>query len=254
VEFELRADDPASYTEHRVGSGSAELRYLEAGTGEPLVWLHGGFGLHPSSGTDLLTQRFRVIAIELPGFGVSVGLNSANSFDELSEQVAMAIEGLGLAQYVLHGTSFGGATALHVALNHPEQMTGLVLESPVAFRPLGWTPPDFETVRRGLLRHPERARRVKIDPDLQRQQREFVNRLSMTVDRAALAARLRELQVPALVMFGEYDTLAPPELAGMYCDAAPNCSSALIADAAHVISSDQPEAYATAVCDFVARG
>lgn len=254
MEFELRADEPTNYTEHRVGLGSGELRYLEAGTGEPLVWLHGGFGLYPSSGTDLLTRSFRVIAIELPGFGSSVELNSANSFDELSEQVAMAIEGLGLERYVLHGTSFGGATALHLALNHPEQLIRLVLESPVAFRPLGWTPPDFETVRRGLLRHPERARGVKIDPDLQRQQREFVNRLSMTVDRTALAARLRELQVAMLVMFGEYDTLAPPELAAIYCDNAPNCSSVLIPDAAHVISSDQPEAYATAVSDFVARG
>jgi 2-hydroxy-6-oxonona-2,4-dienedioate hydrolase len=74
--------------------------------------------------------------------------------------------------------------------------------------------------------------------------------VSLTVDRQALATRLRGLTVPTLVMFGESDTLTPPDLAGMYCDNAPDCSLVLIRDAAHVISSDQPEVYATTVSDF----
>ena len=238
------------YVEGRACARDLELRYVEAGKGEPLVWLHGGFGLYPSPGTDLLTRSFRLVAIELPGFGSSVEHDTARSFDELSEQVADGIQALGLTEFILHGTSFGAATAVHLALNHPERVTRLILESPAAFRPPGWTPPDMETIRRGLFRHPERARRAKIDPEVQRRQRGFVNRLSLTVDREALAARLRDLNVPVLVMFGDADTLTPPELARMYCDHAPSCASVLIPDAAHVISSDQPEAYATAVREF----
>ncbi len=241
---------PVQYAERRARVDGRELRYLEAGEGEPLVWLHGGFGLHPTAGTDLLISSFRVVALELPGFGSSVEYDTARSFDELSEQVAGGIEALGLSEYLLHGTSFGGAAALHLALNHPDRISRLILESPAAFRPPGWTPPDVETVRRGLFRHPERARRAAIDPDVQRRQRELVNRLSLTVDREALAARVRDLHIPILVMFGDADTLTPPELARMYCDHAPDCSSVVIRDAAHVISSDQPEAYATAVREF----
>ena len=226
------------------------LRYIEAGEGEPLVWLHGGGGLHPSTGTDLLTESFRVVAIELPGFGSSWRPDSARTFDELSEQVAVGIDALGLSRYILHGTSFGGATALHLALNHPDRIERLILESPAAFRPPGWTPPDMETVRRGLFRHPERARRVQIDPEMQRLERELVGRLSLTVDREALAARLRDLRVPTLVMFGDADTLTPPDLSRMYCDNAPDCESVVIPDAAHVISSDQPEPYAATVREF----
>lgn len=238
------------YAEGRVVAGDLDLRYVEAGAGKPLVWLHGGAGLHPSAGTDLLTRRFRVIALELPGFGSSWQGATARTFDELSEQVAGGIQALGLSDYVLHGTSFGGATALHLALNHPERVTRLILESPAAFRPVGWTPPDIETVRRGLFRHPERARRVRIDPEVAHRDREVVNRLSLTVDRVALAVRLRDLLAPALVMFGDADTLTPPDLARMYCDNALNCASVVIPDAAHVISSDQPEVYATTVGDF----
>jgi pimeloyl-ACP methyl ester carboxylesterase len=239
------------YTEGHVRAGGAELRYVQAGDGEPLVWLHGGGGLHPNAGTDLLTRNFRVVALELPGFGSSGHLDSARTFDELSEQVAVGIQALGHSEYVLHGTSFGGATALHLALNHPERVTRLILESPAAFRPIGWTPPDTESVRRGLFLHPDRARRVRIDPDTARRDRELVNRLSLTVDREALAARLRDLVVPVLVMFGEADTLTPADLASLYCGNAPNCSSVIVRDAAHVISSDQPEVYATTVGNFV---
>ena len=238
------------YAERRVMVGGQQLRYVEAGDGQPLVWLHGGSGVYPSAGTDMLTSTFRVIAPELPGFGSSLERGTATSFDELSEQVADAIQALGLTEYLLHGTSFGGATALHLALNHPDRVTRLILESPVAFRPPGWTPPDLETVRRSLYRHPERARRVEIDPAMALRQREFVGRLSLTVDRDALASRLRDMHIPMLVMFGEADALVPPELAGMYTDHAPDCKSVLIRDAAHVISSDQPAAYADSIREF----
>ena len=244
---------PVEYQEGGVSVDGRQLRIIQAGEGELLVWLHGGGGLHPSTGTDLLTESFRVVAIELPGFGSSWRVRTARTFDELSEQVAAAIDALDLSRYLLHGTSFGGATALHLALNHPDRVKRLILESPAAFRPPGWTPPDIETVRRGLFRYPERARRVQIDPEMQRRERELVGRLSLTVDREVLAARLRDLNVPTVVMFGDADTLTPSDLSRMYCDNAPDCGSVVIPDAAHAISSDQPEAYATAVRDFALR-
>jgi 4,5:9,10-diseco-3-hydroxy-5,9,17-trioxoandrosta-1(10),2-diene-4-oate hydrolase len=238
------------YDVGRIEVDGVELRYVQAGDGPALVWLHGAGGLYLTAGTDLLAERFRLVALELPGFGSSAHHDPGSSFDELSELVAGGINGLGLRRYLLHGTSFGAATALHLALNHAERVERLVLESPAAFRPPGWTPPDVDTVRRGLFRHPERARRAQVDPERALRERALVNRFSLTVDRDALAARVRELPVPTLVIFGDADTLTPPELARMYCDNAPDCASVLIEDAAHVVSSDQPEAYARAVTEF----
>lgn len=249
----MSADAPVQFAERRVDVDGLELRYIEAGEGESLVWLHGGGGLHPNAGTDLLTHSFRVIGLELPGFGSSWRNAGAQSHDELAETAAAAIEALGLSEYVLHGTSFGGAVALHVALAHPERVSRLILESPAAFRPPGWRPPDAETVRRGLFRHRERARGVLIDPEVAGAQAALVARLSLALDPEALSLRLRDLQVPMLVIFGEEDPLTPPALASRYSDNAPDCSVVLIPDAAHVVSSDQPEAYASAVREFAAR-
>lgn len=238
------------YDEGTIVAGDATLRYLQAGEGPTLVWLHGAGGLYLTAGTDQLTERFRLVALELPGFGASEHLDPGSSFDELSEIAAAALDALGLERYLLHGTSFGGAVALHLALNHPERVERLVLESPAAFRPVGWTPPDVDTVRRNLFLHPERARRAQIDPERALRERELVNRFSLTVDRDALAARVRDLRVPTVVIFGEADRLTPPELAAMYCDNAPDCTSVVIEDAGHIVSSDQPEAYVRAVTEF----
>ena len=250
----MTAPAPITYDESCVDVDGRSVRYLKAGEGDLLVWLHHGGGLFPSAGTDLLTDSFQVLAPELPGFGSSADQRSPSGFDELSEQVAATLQALGPTRYVLHGTSFGGAVALHLALNHPDRVMRLILESPSAFRPLGWTPPDLETVRRGMFRHPERARRMQTDPEIQRRDRELVNRLSTTVDRDALAARLESLTVPTLVIFGDSDVLVPPELASMYTENAPDCASVLIPDAAHFVGSDQPERYADAVRGFATSG
>jgi pimeloyl-ACP methyl ester carboxylesterase len=246
----LGSGSEVRYAERYVRANGSDLRYVEAGSGETLVWLHGGAGLHPSVGTDLLAQSFRLVAFELPGFGSSWKLTTAATLEELSEQVAGGIRTLGLSGYVLHGTSFGAATALQIALNHPDEITSLVLESPVGFRPPGWTPPDTQALRRGMFRHPERARRVHIDQAVKRRNRTLVSRLLSTVDRDALEVGLGGLKMPALVIFGDGDTLTPPSLAAMYTGHAPDCVSVVIADAGHVTSSDQPESYAAAVRAF----
>ena len=94
---------------------------------------------------------------------------------------------------------------------------------------------------------------MSIDPEVAGAQAMLVARLSLALDPEALSLRLRDLQVPMLVIFGEEDPLTPPALASRYSDNAPDCSVVLIPDAAHVVSSDQPEAYASAVREFAAR-
>jgi 3-oxoadipate enol-lactonase len=68
-----------------------------------------------------------------------------------------------------------------------------------------------------------------------------------------LEARIAELQVPTLVLFGAYDRLVPPELGSRYEAVLPKCHLVLIDDAGHVISVDRPDALAALVEDFVAN-
>ena len=56
-----------SFREGFVEADGFRIRYMEAGTGAPLVHLHGAGGLRLTPGHDLLSRQFRVIAFEMPG-------------------------------------------------------------------------------------------------------------------------------------------------------------------------------------------
>src|SRR5207245_2537139 len=107
----------------------------EAGKGPVLVHLHGAGGLRLSPAHDLLAKQFRVIAFEMPGFGASAENTRTQSMPELAGTMAAAADKLGLDRFNLMGTSFGGKTALWLAVQSPERVLALVLESPAALRP-----------------------------------------------------------------------------------------------------------------------
>ena len=108
------------------------IRYQEAGEGTPLVHLHGAGGLRLTPAHELLCRHFRVVAFEMPGFGASPQNNRTQSMPELASTMALAITTLGLHTFNLMGTSFGGKTALWLALQEPTRVLALVLEAPAA--------------------------------------------------------------------------------------------------------------------------
>ena len=135
-------DKPASGEAFREGFVEADgfrIRYMAAGEGPALVHLHGASGLRLTRGHDLLSRQFRVIAFEMPGFGASPENDRTRDMAELAATMATAAAALGLDQFNLMGTSFGGKTALWLAAQQPERVRALVLEAPAAIRPPGGT-------------------------------------------------------------------------------------------------------------------
>jgi len=59
------------FQERYVDADGFRIRYLEAGYGDALVCIHGAGGLRLSRAHDLLSNEFRVIVFEVPGFGES---------------------------------------------------------------------------------------------------------------------------------------------------------------------------------------
>src|ERR1700690_1145368 len=97
--------------ERHVEADGFRIRYLEAGDGPPLVHLHGAGGLRLNAAHHLLARQFRVIAFEMPGFGAEENQRTRD-MPELAATMVMAAQGLGLKQFNLMGTSFGGKAAL----------------------------------------------------------------------------------------------------------------------------------------------
>ena len=246
----------ATFSEGYVEADGFRIRYLEAGHGTPLVHLHGAGGLRLTPAHDLLCRHFRVVAFEMPGFGQSAENNRTRTMPELASTMAQAIKNLGLDTFNLMGTSFGGKTALWLALQAPTRVLALVLEAPAAIRPEGFEPPSGspEEMARRLYAHPERLDAIPMpDPAVQAKTRPLVLRLRGPDRDTDLESRLPDLATPTLVLFGTLDAVIPPAMGHFYKELMLSSHLVFVYDAGHAISTDRPEAFAEVVVDFLER-
>src|SRR4029450_9705493 len=171
---------PSAFRESQVDADGFRIRYVEAGEGVPLVHLHGAGGLRLTPSHGLLARRFRVLAFEMPGFGESPVNTRTETMGEMASTRVRAIDKIGLDSFNLMGTSFGGKTALWVALQATQRVPALVLEAPAAIRQEGAAPPSgpAEEIARRLYAHPERlASMPPIDPAMRAKTQPLVQRL-----------------------------------------------------------------------------
>jgi pimeloyl-ACP methyl ester carboxylesterase len=245
----------AAFREGLVEADGFRIRYMEAGEGPPLVMLHGAGGFSLTCGPDLFNRQFRVIAFEMPGFGQSAENTRSRDVPGLARTLAAAADNLDLDRYDLLGISFGGTTALWLALQQPERVRGLVLAAPAAIgwagRPGAGSP---EEMARRLYAHPERMPPLPaVDPAVQAKQQALVARLRGPERDPDLETRLRTLPVATLVLFGTLDRVIPPDMGRHYKELIPNCQLVFVYDAGHAIAAERPEAFTDVVSDFLER-
>lgn len=108
---------------------SYRAHYLKAGTGPPVVLLHGG----ASDSRDwlptiaALSPRYTLYAPDLLGFGQNERNSEGYYLSEFSSFIVGFLEALGLERPALAGHSFGGRVCLDIALKQPEKISKLVL-------------------------------------------------------------------------------------------------------------------------------
>lgn len=128
---------PVSYRTAQVDGVS--IFYREAGPADApvLVLLHG----LPSSSRMYepllrrLSDRFRLIAPDYPGFGHSDWPDPkafAYTFDHLADIMARFTEQLGLTRYALYLQDYGGPVGLRLSLAHPQRLSALIVQNAVA--------------------------------------------------------------------------------------------------------------------------
>ena len=131
------------------------VHYLRAGSGPPLLLLHGLVGSLRNwrFNIDSLAQTATVYAIDLPNMGESdrvPGLNA--SLEATADRVAAFMDALGLPTADVAGHSHGGAVALSLATRHPNRVSRLILFAPAnPFCGLGQELIRFYRSRSGTL-------------------------------------------------------------------------------------------------------
>ncbi|WP_240663388.1 alpha/beta hydrolase [Sphingomonas sp. UV9] len=83
-----------------------------------------------------MSDRFRVIAPDLPGFGLTKVPPRGSfeySFDNLAEVIAGFVDAIGLTRYALYVFDYGAPTGLRLALRHPERVTAIITQNGNAY-------------------------------------------------------------------------------------------------------------------------
>ena len=116
-----------------VQTGAIRTNYLEQGSGEPLVLLHGsGPGVSSYANwrlvLDSLAEHARVLAPDLAGFGYTeIPDDQEFTREAWLAQIVDFLDELGLDRVSVVGNSFGGSMALALAIAHPDRVEKLVL-------------------------------------------------------------------------------------------------------------------------------
>lgn len=126
---ELRSSVPHSEYSHFADVDGVRIHYQEKGTGKPLVLLHG-YTSSTYSWKDVfepLSKTFRVIAIDLKGFGFSAKPEGDYSRRAQALLVTHLLDQLKIDEAWICGSSMGGEVALNLAIANPQRVAGLIL-------------------------------------------------------------------------------------------------------------------------------
>jgi pimeloyl-ACP methyl ester carboxylesterase len=127
------ANEPGRLRFRTVRTARAHLSIMEAGTGPPALALHGLGGTKGSFLPTVagLANRFRVIAVDLPGFGDSdKPIGAAYDAPFFARAAVDLLDALALDRVHVIGNSLGGRVVLEIALRHPDRVGRLGLLAP----------------------------------------------------------------------------------------------------------------------------
>lgn len=246
------------------------------------LFLHGIGGWRGNWDAQLraLAGNCRAVALDLRGYGDSDLGPAPSGIEDYCADILRVRDAMRPSRMILCGLSYGAWIATSFALRHPEALDGLVLSGGCtgmseadeaereAFRaareaPLdaGKAPADFTEEVLDVITGPE------ITPAARAQLKASMEAIPAGTYRDALRCftnppekfDFSRLNVPALLMTGAHDRLAPPaEIESVarriWAQAArPDVRFEVIAGAGHVCNVERPEAYNRILQEFVAR-
>ncbi len=251
--------------------------FTEQGSGDTAVFLlHGVGGGHAAweqNQSMLVSEGFRCIAWDAPGYGASPGVNPYTT-TRLAKALLALIAHVGAGRNVLVGHSMGGMIAQEAVALDPARIQGLILfaTSPAFGKPGGDWQQQFLSSRfapldagQGMVGLAPTLVSRMVAPDADSNTISSAVALMSGVPestyRAALSAivsfnrldELKRIAVPTLCLAGELDTNAPPAVMEKMAARIPNAVYQCLPGVGHLGNMESPAAFNTAVLDFLKK-
>ncbi len=237
MEYEIRQQD--------------KFKYIEEGTGEPLVLLHGLFGAL-SNFRDLIEyfrQHYKVVVPMLPLLEMDILHTSVGG---LAKYVHKFLEARDLNNVHLLGNSLGGHVGLVHTLKHPERIKSLILtgSSGLFENGMGDSYPkrgDKEYIRKKTaltFYDPAMATEELVDEVYSitnnRMKAIKIIALAKSAIRNNLGEELSQIKQPTLLVWGNNDTITPPFVAKEFNKLIPNSELHFIDKCGHAPMMEVP--------------
>jgi 3-oxoadipate enol-lactonase len=251
------------------------LTYIDSGRGIPLLFVHGFPFDHSMWQMQIegLSDRYRVIAPDLRGFGGSQASEGIATMEQMADDLAALLDALSIREpIVICGLSMGGYIALEFWRKHADRLKALILcdtraaadKPEVAANRLAMAdcvltegpkplvdsmlPKVFslKTVadRPWLVEEMERAM-LRTDP------RGIAAAARGMAQRRDFTDELKNIRCPTLVLVGSDDALSPPHEMQTMAAAIPLAQSNIVPAAGHLAPYEQPYAANATIVSFI---
>ena len=203
------------------------LSILEAGTGDPIIFVHGVVttsNIFPKY-LNAYSPDFRGIAVDLRGYGDSQKPDSGFTIKQFSKDLIALADKLEIEKPIWVGVSMGGMILQQLALDYPERVRALVLVSTTDGTmvldkdlPTIGNPRDFRDVSKNIIveSFPPQTSATLYQPLLDRipTWNGTVLREALTsMAQASVQGRINAITAPTLVLVGAKDDVATPAIA-----------------------------------------
>jgi pimeloyl-ACP methyl ester carboxylesterase len=271
-----RLDEHVFRSGDTVTTSDGVLHYIERGAGEPLLLVHGlGASVFTfRRNLDRLARTFRVIAVDLAGFGGSSRAVRDYTLTAHARRLVELMDALGIERAHLLGHSMGGAVALRLAAVWPERVMRLVLVAPASPEIMRTGAAVTALLRPffplfGLLYHNRRFRTMTLrsgfhdraqmtdevlegywGPARVRGHLEALSRL-MAARRKDPPVDLRAVTAPVLILWGASDRWLRPAQGERLAARLPDARLAVVPEAGHLLPEERPEEFCALVEAFL---
>jgi pimeloyl-ACP methyl ester carboxylesterase len=245
-----------------------ETHYREAGAGSPVLLLHGwGSSSEALAGVAAaLAAGFRVVSVDLPGFGWSQPPAQAWGIGEYTAHARGLLDALQISTAAVVGHSFGGRIAIALAARHPARVARLVLVAGAGVRPPRGAKARLLTGTTRLLRllarlpgagRPmERALARWLERVGSRDYRQ-AGRMRPTLVRVVnedLAPLLPQIKAPTLLLWGDRDQEVGRPAVELMAQQIPEARMVVFPGAGHFPFQDAPDAFQRELTGFLQAG
>ncbi|HIS33416.1 MAG TPA: alpha/beta hydrolase [Candidatus Avirikenella pullistercoris] len=259
-----------------VANGIAS-RYMDSGTDKPaIVLLHGyleSIDIWENLGKKL-APYFRVLAIDIPGHGVSEIISETHSMELLADFIESWLKKIGISRCVIAGHSMGGYVALAFAKKYPDYVAGIVL---IHASPDPDTPErkenrirEIEVIKAGRKEMLSRLNPGKSFAEDNKKRfagviAEMSEQIMLTEDEGIIALLngimeredmnpvLQKLNAPELFIFGKKDNFIPVKVAESIIGKNPQAEVAWLENAGHMGFIEEEEQCITILRSFTIK-